>query len=1068
MIRRVFATLIVLLSLPTAARAWDTRTATHQGTGTPQTEWTSVYLHEGAKLENEHTALSNLAFRALGIAPAVSPLDHVVDLNASLFRADQIGETRYGDAPETDVEERALPLPGQFSGLPDYSYSIYDWANKNVLCPVIPEGVGQYERCHQFLGWMGALNANHFGSQARATYEHYHQVALALAARAKDLRENLSEVEGGLENHRDYVLEREYEALAFEGLAQHFLQDRYSLGHMWERWSTSDYDDLLTNETNRIEDSAFVAVVAGLLHGHQGVTKLPDPMCSPVVNTGLDPFPLELISTLQLVTPSEWTPDDAIYYGGVGDYRLQDALDGTFYGVPIEVSAQVERMVDCLALSWDEVIRAFGEQSPGAHGAHQIRLTRTFSDPQRAICRRDGWATNQAMFDGLAKGLPLDGTSAVIALLENDITGPILFDRRSVTELYFRLAAAAAKAPRGTDMARGGLGKVQTGRPGNEAQPVAGFVEPPNFARLPRRQDDYGGGEYPGRDQETLMGFFNRAHAETWCETSEAMLQPLRASDEKSDREVCAYLADRLYRGTIPGASSPVVETRRGLSGPIEPICALISNAGPEIEGLIDRDAYPYFIHPGYVGEPDQRALPRYGHDFSLDSVANWCDRVPLLETTPDGVAGFASTTGDRVTLVGMNLADVVAATAGGIALTIERTANDEIQLLAPASLRAGRLPIRLTAERSGGRTVESVGTFFLEVADAAGPRNCEYINGEPPFDEPQCPPYDQLATFRSQAELDAIAGVPCIGAIVTLAAGLDAMRPGSLPTNIDFHLAVEGTGLQDLDLTGVERIGGVLRIENNPSLRRIIAPDLEQVARIQIRNNPALVEVVMANDFCVNNNVLVEGVPALRTVALSGLRRASGFAVSNANALETIDLGALERTGTLDNNTPFNVGVFRLAGLPSLTSLTLTALLDVHAGFYVEETGLTAIALPSLRHVVDLRVADNPQLQSLTAPALVSLGSYRQFAPRFVVRGNAILDPEPVSTIPARICRAGGYGGSGFADVYVCANEGGLCEAIAIVNGVEERTPTTSCGLFQCSGSPCDCLYGAIPPCVP
>src|SRR5690606_27037790 len=112
----------------------------------------------------------------------------VYDLNGGYYRP-QIG--LYRGAPREDeavmsIPRRRLPGAGNWASIPDLSYTIYDWINKNEYCPPVPGGQMPPDipaDCHNFPYWHGgAFNSSHFGSQATRTYQHLHAVAVTLAA----------------------------------------------------------------------------------------------------------------------------------------------------------------------------------------------------------------------------------------------------------------------------------------------------------------------------------------------------------------------------------------------------------------------------------------------------------------------------------------------------------------------------------------------------------------------------------------------------------------------------------------------------------------------------------------------------------------------------------------------------------------------------------------------------------------------------------------------------------------------------------------------------------------------
>ena len=66
--------------------------------------------------------------------------------------------------------------PSEFAQLPDFAYTLWDWAMGDETCPLdssIPT-----QQCHSFTGHMGATNSNHFVPQTSTNYNHYHRLAL--------------------------------------------------------------------------------------------------------------------------------------------------------------------------------------------------------------------------------------------------------------------------------------------------------------------------------------------------------------------------------------------------------------------------------------------------------------------------------------------------------------------------------------------------------------------------------------------------------------------------------------------------------------------------------------------------------------------------------------------------------------------------------------------------------------------------------------------------------------------------------------------------------------------------
>jgi hypothetical protein len=727
--RRHAAAAWLVLAAASVAGAWNTETE-DDALG-----WRAVYVgnDHASSLplagfsKNEHTELSHIALAELGVGGCfgIAPSQGggcsttVVDLNAALFRPALLGQAPVGDDPETAIEERLVPPPAHFSGLPDYSYAVHDWINKNSLCPALPDDAPFRGACNKFAGWMGFLNANHFGTQARHTFSRYHRIALALAARARALRELLEEQPPADTAYADYVREAEIEALVFEGVGQHFLSDRWSTGHMWERWNAADYAG-----GAGLQVSALVAATSGLLHGSQGVTSLPDAMCSPRL------FSSPLGTT---ALPVNWRLGGFAPAGGVGDYRLADAYDG-FFGVEfglgdlaINVAAQRAQMLACLKAGWAEVIRAFGEVEPGRYGAHRVALAGDTFHPVLDDPRCwDVWATNEAIAAGWVEHpglLDIDKQARGLTVLKSAVIGEIRASTAGLVGVSWRIATAQIFAdPDGVTLARGDVGSVLDAQTGDAYAFTAGgkptvaeYVEPLALDALPDRSPTYNHaeGRIPGMDKQALFGFFNRAHADHWCGEIAGTLLGLRGSQGAVVEEACTHLANRVYRGTDPSYLGRRRESRRVGDTPLAPICALYGVQTPGVDPDL-----PYHLHPGYVAVPGRRGTLGY------DSIAAWCRRVPVLDIAPCGAGptGEDSDEWDVVARVGES---------GGIVLLNGRDFGEEG---GEVRVRAGEtatmsMPLEVVSwsdtqiEVSIGDGQLAEGAWFLEVRPAGDVR---------------------------------------------------------------------------------------------------------------------------------------------------------------------------------------------------------------------------------------------------------------------------------------------------------------------------------------------------------
>lgn len=206
----------------------------------------------------------------------------------------------------------------ELTQLPDFSHSLDDWARGNETCR-IDTVVGMYrdvhevQACHEFEKVMGSLNASHFYPLSKHFYAHYHELAMrrmrqcgeaALPAAAVDdyfwgedepLWNAGNDMAVSPEHTFGHVCERE--AMAYEMIAQHYLQDGWSTGHMWHRWgfaemmNPEDPDDSSRSfnyhlpgevpgeiptehqQPRRAGIAAMTAMVSGQIHGARAVVE---------------------------------------------------------------------------------------------------------------------------------------------------------------------------------------------------------------------------------------------------------------------------------------------------------------------------------------------------------------------------------------------------------------------------------------------------------------------------------------------------------------------------------------------------------------------------------------------------------------------------------------------------------------------------------------------------------------------------------------------------------------------------------------------------------------------------
>jgi len=670
---------LLLLSaglLSQAASAWDTRVEV----GYPTESWLSLYQAGKDISIPEHTRLSDLAFRELGVFDLFGRKGTakllLVDLNASEFRERELlGSPKHGDKEKTLLEERLIPPPALFAGVPDYSYTIYDWLNKNRLCPALPgSGANAADRCHVFaLGWLGDLNSIHFGSQAQKMYAQYHFIALRHASWAASLRTRIrSHGEANREYWSATVKEAELLALAYEGYAQHFLQDRWAIGHMWERWSAPNYAQLPS--TGRAENH-FVSAVAGLLHGSEAVVgphadnhgfiNAADPMSSPVVHD-------------DVAIPMQWVHESASKaanrgpHPGVGDERLAD-LQAGYFGVqypaigkdyPIHVDLQKREMLECSKAGWAEVIRKFGKRD-GTYGEWKANLSASapkFDVVKRQTCW-DQWATNESIYTGLvgdqAQGALLSASilgrliPTTLTEISSELAGQNLGGiRETMVGTYFTIWRQARKDPTGINLAKGDIGYLQGFKTGDH-------YDLPDYAE-PLTREDLANVHSQGKDRETVFGVFNRAGADHWCNQASVYLGRLREQAEDRPRKAaaCEYLASMMYQGTNKDYDGARKETRQDDQGrEIKSICLI-----HDIDEYAGQDSSPIWLDPGYVAEPQE--LADGPDNYGYQSIRNWCAKVPVLELdfgpkeAKANVVAYANAETTELTLRGYNLGD--------------------------------------------------------------------------------------------------------------------------------------------------------------------------------------------------------------------------------------------------------------------------------------------------------------------------------------------------------------------------------------------------------------------------
>jgi len=185
------------------------------------------------------------------------------------------------------TETKNYTLSG-LAALPDHSYSLWDWIANNYVCPqgvveafsATPTAV----QCHKGDNHLGATNSTHFLPQSEETYKWYHELAVSSARECSVSRLALQSSSAYAPNKLfidQIILECVLRSFAFEAFGQHFLQDSWAVGHMWQRWGSPNINDFPSPSRQR---ALLVALAAGTIHGIEpmrlGDVRIPDSLSS--------------------------------------------------------------------------------------------------------------------------------------------------------------------------------------------------------------------------------------------------------------------------------------------------------------------------------------------------------------------------------------------------------------------------------------------------------------------------------------------------------------------------------------------------------------------------------------------------------------------------------------------------------------------------------------------------------------------------------------------------------------------------------------------------------------------
>lgn len=358
------------------------------------------------------------------------------------------------DLPSSTQALRSVSLL-ELAQLPDISNSLADWVEGNELCPVSGfEGAfsgSTVQNCHDFGSLLGAINSTHFAPLNRQSWQYYHSLAMQRMAQCPKLDALVQPfyshfapivcapgtpiTECDPTNHPWYQAlhgnateehECEREAMAYEMVAQHFMQDSWSTGHMWKRWGKanfSQFDFELPEYSGSAEIPAenraprrgaialLTAALAGEIHGAKqklieaARTYVPAPVVVGASWLGLADDPLCGPNYHRFIPPDtvltrdvEWRSNGGSPFSGAGDLFWDPLASSEFF--PARVSQddkyveQRTRMLECSAASMLEAYNASGK--PHAHGEPTPNPTLDGIQPGGDGCW-DHWATNQSM-----------------------------------------------------------------------------------------------------------------------------------------------------------------------------------------------------------------------------------------------------------------------------------------------------------------------------------------------------------------------------------------------------------------------------------------------------------------------------------------------------------------------------------------------------------------------------------------------------------------------------------------------------------------------------------------------
>ncbi|AKJ01197.1 Hypothetical protein AA314_02823 [Archangium gephyra] len=489
------------------------------------------------------------------------------------------------------AELRAFAVD-ELAQLPDFSWSLADWASGNETCP-IPELAGQPAKlsgaiaCHDFPTHMGALNASHFPPESERWFGYMHQLALQRADQCRIQRataytkavERTDATRARALDARWLPIWRECETevLALEAVAQHYLQDSWSSGHMWQRWGSSTLENFelpkstdpkwnspsASDALRRLIVAEMVAINAGTIHGSDPVsyekfpawlhpTVLGDAICYPrsaALSALMAPDATQraVAGDMHVHELLGDTRTQALF--GLSREQLHNKLSSRFFSVtPVnDLEEQGKRMLQCASGSVRQVYDRLADKA--TYGAQAFGAPSSDAAPPPPDSRCNAPRVNNATFaqgfeptllkptlgEWLA-GLPIDN-------IPSDIENQSTLDYLKNRGIALALASARPNGTEGANLVHPAFTWTETVCPPRApcrtvthsevaetmtllgVKPNGHYSSPPTGTQPAPHADPplpWGNADEPsklgsGTPEQYLASTFHRAHAPFWC-----------------------------------------------------------------------------------------------------------------------------------------------------------------------------------------------------------------------------------------------------------------------------------------------------------------------------------------------------------------------------------------------------------------------------------------------------------------------------------------------------------------------------------------------------------------------